>query len=1034
MLKDASKSQKISIFAQTLTSFMENNIPQEWNKFYLKDVSFVNLMMRRIYNVLIVANPYDAFMLEDDGRIEEKIYNEYMELGLRYPPTFTQVSTTEEAAAVLRSTVIDLVICMPGNADNDAFDVARDIKGKFPNIHCVVLTPFSHGITKRMQNEDLSIFDYVFCWLGNTNLILSIIKLIEDKMNLEHDIQEAGVQMILLVEDSIRFYSSILPNLYNYILEQSKNFSQEALNRHAATMRMRGRPKVVLARTYEEAQKLYDKYSDNTLGVISDARFPLKSAAKAFGNEVMPEEKPKHRTDTFGREKCPDAGLQLFRYIRKNDPFVPLIIESSESENRAKAEAEGFRFVDKNSKKMSVDLRRLMEEHMGFGDFIFRDPKTHEEIMRIHSLKELQDNIFNIPNDSMLYHISRNHMSRWLCARAIFPVSAFLKHVTWEKLQDVDAHRQIIFDAIVQYRHMKNIGVVAVFDRMKFDRYAHFARIGEGSLGGKGRGLAFLDNIIKRHPEFNQYENATVQIPKTVVLCTDIFDEFMMSNNLYPIALSDASDDEILKYFLHAQLPDSLIADFFTFFEATKSPIAIRSSSLLEDAHYQPFAGIYSTYMIPYLADKYQMLQMLACAIKGVYASVFYRDSKAYMTATRNVIDQEKMAVILQEVVGKDYGTRYYPTMSGVLRSLNYYPIGDEEAEEGIASLALGLGKYIVDGGQTLRVCPYHPHQVLQTSETEMALRDTQTQFYALDMKHVGDDFKVDDGFNILKLRVKDAVEDQSLNYIASTFDPYDQVINDGVYETGRKLITFAGVLQHDVVPLPELMQMSMKCGSEAMRRPVEIEFACNIHADKTCDFYLLQIRPIVDAKEMLDEDVRAIPDADCLLRSHNSLGHGISEDVTDVVYVKYDDHFSAMNNFYVADDIERINRKFLADGKNYVLIGPGRWGSSDHYLGVPVKWPHISAARVIVEVALKNYNIDPSQGTHFFQNLTSFGVGYFTVDTNTEEGGFVNKEILDAMPAVEETQYVRHVRFNRPLRILMDGKKQEGAVLHPQE
>ncbi len=1013
---------------------MENNVPQEWNKFYLKDVSFVNLMMRRIYNVLIVANPYDAFMLEDDGRIEEKIYNEYMELGLRYPPTFTQVSTTEEAAQVLRSTVIDLVICMPGNADNDAFDVARDIKGKFPNIHCVVLTPFSHGITKRMENEDLSIFDYVFCWLGNTNLILSIIKLIEDKMNLEHDIREAGVQMILLVEDSVRFYSSILPNLYNYILEQSKNFSKEALNRHAATMRMRGRPKVVLARTYEEAQKLYDKYSNNTLGVISDARFPLKSAAKAFGNEVEQEANPEHGTDTFGREKCPDAGLRLFRYIRKTDPFVPLIIESSESDNRAKAEAEGFRFVDKNSKKMSVDLRRLMEEHMGFGDFIFRDPKTHEEIMRIRSLKELQDNIFNIPNDSMLYHISRNHMSRWLCARAIFPVSAFLKHVTWEKLQDVDAHRQIIFDAIVQYRHMKNLGVVAVFDRMKFDKYAHFARIGEGSLGGKGRGLAFLDNIIKRHPEFNQYENATVQIPKTVVLCTDIFDEFMMSNNLYPIALSDASDDEILKHFLHAQLPDSLIADFFTFFEATKSPIAIRSSSLLEDAHYQPFAGIYSTYMIPYLEDKYQMLQMLACAIKGVYASVFYRDSKAYMTATRNVIDQEKMAVILQEVVGKDYGTRYYPTMSGVLRSLNYYPIGDEEAEEGIASLALGLGKYIVDGGQTLRVCPYHPHQVLQTSETEMALRDTQTQFYALDMKHVGDDFKVDDGFNILKLRVKDAVEDQSLNYIASTFDPYDQVINDGVYETGRKLITFAGVLQHDVVPLPELMQMSMKCGSEAMRRPVEIEFACNIHADKTCDFYLLQIRPIVDAKEMLDEDVRAIPDADCLLRSHNSLGHGISEDVTDVVYVKYDDQFSAMNNFYVADDIERINRKFLADGKNYVLIGPGRWGSSDHYLGVPVKWPHISAARVIVEVALKNYNIDPSQGTHFFQNLTSFGVGYFTVDTNTGEGGFVNKEILDAMPVVEETQYVRHVRFDRPLRILMDGKKQEGAVLHPQE
>ncbi len=1017
MSKDASNCQKINIFAWQITTNMENNIPKEWNDFYLKDVSFVNLMMRRIYNVLIVANPYDAFMLEDDGRIEEKIYNEYMELGLRYPPTFTQVSTTEEAADVLRSTVVDLVICMPGNADNDAFDVARDIKDKFPDIHCVVLTPFSHGITKRMENEDLGIFDYVFCWLGNTNLILSIIKLIEDKMNLEHDIREAGVQMILLVEDSIRFYSSILPNLYNYILEQSKNFSQEALNRHAATMRMRGRPKVVLARTYEEAQRLYDKYSDNTLGVISDARYPLEDAAV--------------KTDTFGREKDPEAGLKLFRHIRRNDPFVPLILESNESENRAKAEAEGFRFVDKNSKKMSVDLRRLMEEHMGFGDFIFRDPKTHEEIMRIRSLKELQDNIFRIPNDSMLYHISRNHMSRWLCARAIFPVSAFLRHVTWDRLQDVDAHRQIIFDAIVQYRHMKNLGVVAVFDRMKFDKYAHFARIGEGSLGGKGRGLAFLDNVIKRHPEFNQYGNATVQIPKTVVLCTDIFDAFMEQNNLYPIALSDASDEEILQHFLKAQLPDTLVADFFTFFEATKSPIAIRSSSLLEDAHYQPFAGIYSTYMIPCLEDKYQMLQMLACAIKGVYASVFYRDSKAYMTATSNVIDQEKMAVILQEVVGKQYDDRFYPTVSGVLRSLNYYPVGDETAEEGIASLALGLGKYIVDGGQTLRVCPYHPHQVLQTSELEKALSETQTQFDALDLKHVGEDFLVDDGFNILKVRVKDAVADGSLQYIASTFDPYDQVLNDGVYENGRKVITFNGVLQHGVVPLPEILQMSMKCGVEAMRRPVEIEFACNIHADKTCNFYLLQIRPIVDAKEMLDEDVRAIPDADCLLRSHNSLGHGISEDVVDVVYVKYDDQFSAMNNYYVADDIERINRQFLADGKNYVLVGPGRWGSSDHYLGVPVKWPHISAARVIVEVALKNYNIDPSQGTHFFQNLTSFGVGYFTVDTNVEDGGFVNKELLDALPAVEETKYVRHVRLDRPMRILMDGKKQEGAVVY---
>ena len=988
---------------------MSENTPQQWSKFYLKDVTFMNLMTRRIFNVLIVANPYDAFMLEDDGRIDEKIFNEYTELGMRYPPTFTQVSTTEEASEVLASTSIDLVICMPGNADNDAFDVARGIKAKFPDIPCVVLTPFSHGITRRMENEDLSIFDYVFCWLGNTNLIMSIIKLIEDKMNIEHDIAEAGVQMILLVEDSIRFYSSLLPMLYGYILAQSQHFSTEALNPHSAMLRMRGRPKVVLARTYEEAMELYGKYADNTLGVISDCRFPK------------------------GGEKDSEAGLKLLRAIRERNEYVPLILQSSESENRAKAEAEHFHFIDKNSKAMSIDLRDIMEEHMGFGDFIFRDPKTHEEVMRVRTLKELQDNIFKIPYDSMLYHISRNHMSRWLCARAIFPVSEFLKNITWHKLQDVDLHRKIIFDAIVQYRHMKNIGVVAVFDRGKFDRYAHFARIGDGSLGGKGRGLAFLDSIIKKHPEFNEREGVSVSIPKTVVLCTDVFDQFMESNKLYKIALSDASDEEILKHFLRAQLPDKYIADFFTFFEATDRPIAIRSSSLLEDSHYQPFAGIYSTYMIPNLEDKYQMLQMLAAAIKSVYASVYYKDSKAYMTATSNVIDQEKMAVILQEVVGKQYGDRYYPNISGVLRSINYYPIGDETSEEGIASLALGLGKYIVDGGQTLRVSPYHPTQVLQTSEMEIALRQTQTQFYALDMKDVGGDFKVDDGFNILKLKVKDADKDGSLNYIASTYDPYDQVIRDGIYEGGRKIISFCGVLQQGVFPLPELLQMSMKLGEEGMKRPVEIEFACNINADRTGEFYLLQMRPIVDSKQVLDEDLAAIGDDACLLRSHNSLGHGISEDVTDVVYVKTDDNFTASNNPRIADEVERINRKFVAEGKNYVLVGPGRWGSSDYWLGIPVKWPHISAARVIVEAGLPNYRVDPSQGTHFFQNLTSFGVGYFTVNTYKGEGVFM-KDVLDAMPAVDETQYVRHVRFDRPLRIMMDGMKQEGVVLLPSE
>ncbi|WP_289104459.1 PEP/pyruvate-binding domain-containing protein [uncultured Bacteroides sp.] len=978
------------------------------NQLYFKDTQFANLMTKRIFNVLLVANPYDAFMLEDDGRIDEKIFIEYMNLSLRYPPRFTQVSTPEETWKQLGNTTFDLVICMPGTDSSDTFDIARDIKAKYPHIPIVVLTPFSHGIRERMEHEDLGVFEYVFCWLGNTDLLVSIIKLIEDKMNLEHDIKEVGVQMIMLVEDSIRFYSSVLPNLYKFVLKQSQEFATEALNEHQRTLRMRGRPKIVLARSYEEAMKLYETFSNNVLGIISDARFPHDGKID------------------------PLAGVKLLKEVRSRDPFMPLILQSSEEDNRKYADECKAVFVDKNSKKMNIDLREAVSDNFGFGDFVFINPKTKEEVARVHNLKELQNIVFSIPADSFHYHISRNHVSRWLYSRAIFPVAEFLKQVTWDSLQDLDAHRQIIFEAIVRYRKMKNQGVVAEFKRERFDRYSNFARIGEGSLGGKGRGLAFIDNMIKRHPDFEDFENASVAIPKTVVLCTDIFDEFMDSNRLYQLALSDADDETILRAFLRAKLPDRLVEDFFAFFDVVKSPLAIRSSSLLEDSHYQPFAGIYSTYMIPYMEDKYEMLRMLSDAIKGVYASVFYKDSKAYMQATSNVIDQEKMAVILQEVVGTQYGDRYYPAISGVARSLNYYPINDELAEEGTVSLALGLGKYIVDGGLTLRVCPYHPDKVLQTSEMDIALRETQTRFYALDLKNTGHNFSLDDGFNLLKLHVKDAEADGSLNYIASTYDPYDMVIRDGIYPGGRKVITFANILQHDVFPLPRLLQLAQKYGQGEMRRPVEIEFAVNFDANnKTGVFYLLQIRPMVDIKADLDEDLSLIPEDKIILKSENSLGHGAMDDICDIVYVKTDG-YSASNNQLIAYDIEKLNKRFLDEGKHYVLVGPGRWGSSDTWLGIPVKWPNISAARIIVEAGLTNYRVDPSQGTHFFQNLTSFGVGYFTINAFMNDGIY-NQEFLNSLPAVEETQYLRWVRFKSPLIVKMDGKKKLGIVALPE-
>ena len=980
----------------------------------LRDTQFINLMRRRIFNVLLVANPYDAFMLEDDGRVDEKIFDEYAKLGLRYPPRFVQVASQEEAERELRRTSFELVICMPGSevgqGSTDVFDIARNIKFMNPKVPIVVLTPFSHGITKRMEHEDLSIFEYVFCWLGNTELLLSIIKLIEDKMNLRHD-TEAGVQMIMLVEDNIRFYSSILPNLYKFVLQQSLEFATEALNSQLETLRMRGRPKIVLARTYEEAWKLYSEHKDNTLGIISDCRFPR------------------------GGVKDERAGLDLLAAVRQQDEFLPFIMESSEPDIAKEACNYGASFLDKNSKKLNVDLQHLVYHYFGFGDFIFRDPRTMKEVVRVRNLKDLQDNIFTVPAESLLYHVSHNNVSRWLGSRALFPIADFLRRIKWDTNPDLDAHRQIIFDAIVKYRKMKNQGVVAVFNRDRFDRFSNFARIGDGSLGGKGRGIAFIDHIIKRHPDLNELPGARVMIPKTVVLCTDVFDEFMERNELYPVALSDVSDEEVLRHFLAAKLPDRLIDDLMALLDVVQQPIAIRSSSLLEDSHYQPFAGIYSTYMIPYNSDRQSRLRMLVSAIKGVYASVFYRASKDYMTATSNVIDQEKMAVILQEVVGTQYGDRFYPHISGVARSVNYYPIGDEKAEEGVVNLALGLGKYIVDGGLNLRVCPAHPDKVLQTSELDMALRETQTRFYALDLKNISSDISVDDGFNLLKLNVREADKDGALAGLASTYDPYDQVLRDGIYEGGRKVITLCGVLQQGVFPLPQLLTLSMKYGQQEMRRPVEIELAVNLNPDRTGEFYLLQIRPMVDNKMQLDEDLSEIPDDEAVIRSHNAIGHGVLTDIQDIVYVKTlptadgQSVYSASSNPAIAEEIERINRTFLDEGRNYVLVGPGRWGSSDYWLGVPVKWPAISAAKVIVEAGLENYRVEPSQGTHFFQNLTSFGVGYFTVNDFMQDGIY-RQSMLNSMPAIHETEHVRHVRFPHALTIKIDGMRKEGIIM----
>ena len=981
----------------------------DFKNLVFKDTSFANLMNKRIHNVLLIATKYDAFMLEDDGRVDEQIFNEYTSLSLRYPPRFTQVTTEEEALAELKDRNFELIICMPNMDNRDIFAAATEIKIHYPNIPIVVLTPFSKEVSKRIANEDLSAIDYVFSWLGNAELLLAIIKLIEDKMNAPDDTASVGVQIILLVEDSVRFYSSALPHLYKFVLEQSQMFAKEALNDHQRTLRMRGRPKIKLARTYEEAVRIFNQYRDNMLGIISDMSFMHDGV------------------------KDPYAGYKFGQYVRKTGLIIPFVLESSEASNKVYAKELGASFIDKNSKSYPQDLRKKIMQRFGFGDFVILNPQTKEEIMRIKDLKDLQKKVFQIPDDSLVYHLSRNHFSRFFYSRAMFPPAEVLKRVDVSDYKDMDEARKLIFDLIVQYRRMKNSGVVAVYQKERFDEYSNFARIGDGSLGGKGRGLAFIGAMVKRYPKL-EHDHFAVTIPKTVVICTDIFDEFMETNELYPVVLSEVDDETILKYFLRASLPARLIEDLMAFFDVVKSPIAVRSSSLLADSHYQPFAGIYSTYMVPKLEDKYDMLRTLSDAIKAVYASVFYRDSKAYMTATSNLIDQEKMAIVLQEVVGNRYNDRFYPTISGVARSLNFYPIGNEKAEDGIANIALGLGKYIVDGGQTLRFSPRHPHNILQMSTMDFALRETQTRFYALDLKNLADQFSVDDSFNLLRLNLKDADADGSLKFIVSTYDPYDQVIRDGYYPGGRKILSFVNVLQHEVFPLADTLDQILHVGQDEMGRPIEIEFAVNIDPQNPgfATFYLLQVRPIVDNKEVMEEDLTLVEQEDTILTSTSVLGHGIVTDVQDIIYVKTG-AFCSSNNQSIAYDIEKMNRQFTGEEKNYVLVGPGRWGSSDSWLGIPVKWPHISNARVIVECGLENYRVDPSQGTHFFQNLTSFGVGYFTINPFKGDGWF-DEGYLNSLPAVEETEYLRHVRFDKPVVIKMDGKKSLGVVLKPEK
>jgi CheY-like chemotaxis protein len=978
-------------------------------KYDFTDTSFDLLMQKRIRRVLIICSNYDNYMLEEDGRIDEQIFNEYVSLNLKDPPTFVQTDNAEDAFRILAEDSIDLVIAMLSIKGTDVFALAKMIKSKYEKIPIVVLTYFSREVSLRLEKEDLSAIDYVFCWLGDASLILAIIKLLEDKMNAEYDIEHIGVQAIILVENSRRYISSYLPHLYRIVLVQSLDFQKEALNEHQRMLKMRGRPKILLATNFEDAVTLYRKYKYNVLGVISDI---------SYKREGITDE---------------NAGIELCKIVMADDDKVPFLIQSSSTTHKKAAEEMGAGFINKYSKSLSLELRNFIIQNLAFGPFVFRNPDTLESIAIATDLQSLQQKILTIPDNSLEYHAGRNHFSKWLNARALFPVAQMFKYIRKEDFATMEEMRRFLYVAISSFRLGKARGVIAKFDKTSFDEYQIFSRIGEGSIGGKARGLAFINSIIKQNKLYNKFPDVLITIPRTVVLSTDAFDEFMEHNNLYSVALSDLPDEEILSRFISAELPGWVYQDFYAFLAVSRNvPIAVRSSSKLEDSHYQPFAGIYSTYMIPRVADNRLMVLMLSDAIKEVYASVYYKESKAYMTATANVIDEEKMGIILQEVCGNRHDNIYYPTLSGVARSLNYYPIGSEKAEDGIANVALGLGKLIVDGGQSLRFSPRHPKKILQLNSPESAVRETQKVFYALDLNTGSFVPSTDDGVNLKKISIRDANNDNAMKYLASAYDVNNNILYDGISRPGQKIITFASILQHNQFPLADILTSLLEQGSQEMNNPIEIEFAANLEtpAGSPKVFNFLQIRPIVHNEQSYNFDIDKITPGQTIIYSDSALGNGAFRGIRDLIYIK-PEAFNAAHSERIALDIEKINNQFTRSNTGYILIGPGRWGSSDPWLGIPVKWPQISSARLIVESGLKNYRIDPSQGTHFFQNLTSFRVGYFTINPFNNEG-YYDVDWLGSLNAVHEDFFLRHVRFEEPLEILIDGRRHKGVIMKP--
>jgi len=972
---------------------------------------YSDLMTSRIRRILLVCNNYDNFALEEDGHLEAQITKEYSELNLSNPPSITRVENTVDALELVsKGKSFDLVITLYNVGEVDVFDFSGRFKQLAPETPVVLLTSFAREVYKQLESNDTSHIDYIFCWNNSTDLIIAIIKLLEDRANADRDILEGNVRAILLVEDSIRYYSTYLPLLYKLVFQQNIVSIRDALNEKQQAMRKRSRPKILMATCYSEAVSLYEKYKSNIMGVISDIGFVI------------------NKGDSPETEKN-DAGIDLCRLVKADDPTTPFLLQSSQESMREVADMLGVGFINKKSSTLTHEVSEYISRECGFGDFIVSDPESGLEIGRARDLFEFERLIKHLPTKVYLHFASNNYLSRWIYARGLFEIGKRMEPIEVRSESDVESARKVTIALIHDYRISQALGVVAAFNKDTYNDAIWFSRLGNGSLGGKARGLAFLNSILQKYELYSKWEDVRILVPRTLVITTEYFDQFIQENGLQHVIQSNLPDEELLSEFVDSNLPTELTEALKVFLDNVKKPLAIRSSSKLEDSYYQPFAGVYSTYMIPHVADYDQKLRLLSKAIKSVYASVYFSASRGYITASANVLSEEKMAIVIQEICGSTNGEYFYPTLSGVARSYNFYPVGMEKPEDGICKVAFGLGKTVVDGDQVLRFSPNYPKHALQTSTPELIIKETQQYMYALNVKPELFKTSIDDSVNLKQLPISECEGFRTFNRVVSTWDQENQRMVDSGAPVGPKYVTFSQMLKYNSFPLAEIVKELLSIAQKELSGGVEIEFAADLdRGNKPDTFNVLQIRPISFDSSSTVVDWDSIDCTGSILHSSNALGTGWLYGVQDIVYLKKES-FDTMKTGEIAKELSAINSMMQALKRNYVLIGFGRWGSCIPSLGVPVQWSDISEAKVIVECCLEDFRVDPSQGTHFFQNLTSFNVGYVNVNPYAGNDDNVDFDVLDAMEAEEETTYIRIVHFDRALDICVDGHASKAFV-----